>query len=327
MPIEIFTSHILFFLLAGLAVVLSALVVVARNPVTSAMWMALSFVAVAAILFGLGAHFLGVIQILVYAGAIMVLFVFIVMLLNINKEEKAGHRILPTVLACLAATTFMAMYVGVVGTIPVPKSTVCSTDACKEDKCCPMMTSLCDALGDLRVALPCCDEPKDAPANAPIQQIPAVVVPEVVAVDLIAAHAAQKTPTEAEEAIHPEELLKLADSDPQAAIDKLGKVVRSTPTAIPVPQAPLPTYLELILNPDPTVAQVELPAIDPKQALPYLAADSQVAMQVRDGRFPDTALLGMTLFGKYLNAFILAGFALLVATIGAVVLCRRPEKK
>ena len=68
---NIFASDILFYVFGALAVVLSLMVVFMRNPVSSAMMMALSFGATAAVMIGLGAHFLGILQILVYAGAIM----------------------------------------------------------------------------------------------------------------------------------------------------------------------------------------------------------------------------------------------------------------
>ena len=86
---NIFASDILFYVFGALAVVLSLMVVFMRNPVSSAMMMALSFGATAAVMIGLGAHFLGILQILVYAGAIMVLFAFIIMLLNVKQETSS----------------------------------------------------------------------------------------------------------------------------------------------------------------------------------------------------------------------------------------------
>jgi NADH-quinone oxidoreductase subunit J len=62
------------------------MVVTARNPVTSALSLAMSFVGLAALFLSLDAYFLGAIQILVYAGAVMVLFLFIIMLLDIKEE-------------------------------------------------------------------------------------------------------------------------------------------------------------------------------------------------------------------------------------------------
>ena len=63
-------------------------VIFSRNPVTSAMNMALCFAGTAALLFGMGAQFLGIVQIIVYAGAILVLFLFVVMMLDIRTEEE-----------------------------------------------------------------------------------------------------------------------------------------------------------------------------------------------------------------------------------------------
>ena len=63
-------------------------VVVNRNPVASALCLVVSFVGLAALFISLDAHFLGIIQILVYAGAVMVLFLFIIMLLDLRAEER-----------------------------------------------------------------------------------------------------------------------------------------------------------------------------------------------------------------------------------------------
>lgn len=81
-------SSILFYVFA-LAALLSALGVVSfRNPVSSALSMALCFAFTAAIFFGMGASFLGISQIIVYAGAILVLFLFIIMMLDVKAEER-----------------------------------------------------------------------------------------------------------------------------------------------------------------------------------------------------------------------------------------------
>ena len=63
-------------------------VVVNRNPVASALCLVVSFVGLATLFISLDAHFLGIIQILVYAGAVMVLFLFIIMLLDLRAEER-----------------------------------------------------------------------------------------------------------------------------------------------------------------------------------------------------------------------------------------------
>lgn len=83
-------SSILFYVFAAIALICACSVIFANNPVTSAMNMALCFAATAAVLFGLGAQFLGIVQIIVYAGAILVLFLFVVMMLDIKTEEEDG---------------------------------------------------------------------------------------------------------------------------------------------------------------------------------------------------------------------------------------------
>ena len=79
--------QLLFYLFATLAVLGGLALVAFRNPVSSAMSMVVSFVGLAGLFVGLNAYFVGVIQILVYAGAIVVLFLFIIMLLDIRAES------------------------------------------------------------------------------------------------------------------------------------------------------------------------------------------------------------------------------------------------
>ncbi len=63
-------------------------VVVCRSPVSSAMCLVMTFVALAALFITLDAFFIGIVQILVYAGAVMVLFLFIIMLLDLKTEIR-----------------------------------------------------------------------------------------------------------------------------------------------------------------------------------------------------------------------------------------------
>lgn len=77
-------SPFMFFLLATVAVAAALGMVIARSPVSSALWLVLTLFCVAGLYLTLNASFIGVIQILVYAGAIMVLFLFVIMLLNLS---------------------------------------------------------------------------------------------------------------------------------------------------------------------------------------------------------------------------------------------------
>lgn len=85
-------DSLFFYLFAFVAVAGGILLVTLRNPVSSALSMVLSFVGLAALFIGLNAYFVGIVQILVYAGAIMVLFIFIIMLLDLNNEQPVKFK-------------------------------------------------------------------------------------------------------------------------------------------------------------------------------------------------------------------------------------------
>ena len=77
-----------FFWIFAVQVAGSALLAVTRrNGVTAALWAAVSFVGIAGVFVLLGAYFLAVVEVLVYAGAIMVLFLFVIMLLDLRAED------------------------------------------------------------------------------------------------------------------------------------------------------------------------------------------------------------------------------------------------
>ena len=76
-----------FWLFSGLAIVSALMCITRRSPVVSAMWLVLTMFSLAALFVILGAQFIGAIQVLVYAGAIMVLFLFVIMLLNLGRDE------------------------------------------------------------------------------------------------------------------------------------------------------------------------------------------------------------------------------------------------
>ena len=80
---------LIFLLFALLALVSSLVVVMHRNPVYSTMSLVVTLFSVAVLFVLLGAPFIAAIQILVYTGAILVLFLFVIMLLNITREESA----------------------------------------------------------------------------------------------------------------------------------------------------------------------------------------------------------------------------------------------
>jgi len=82
----------LFYVFASLMLASGAMVVVSRNPVTSAMFLVATIGALAGLFVLLHAFFLAAVQVLVYAGAVMVLFLFVIMLLNLKAEERRGFN-------------------------------------------------------------------------------------------------------------------------------------------------------------------------------------------------------------------------------------------
>lgn len=78
----------LFFAFAGLAVLGALSLILQRHPIHSALSLIVVMVSLAALYLLLGAEFIAAVQIIVYAGAIMVLFVFVIMLLNAGTEER-----------------------------------------------------------------------------------------------------------------------------------------------------------------------------------------------------------------------------------------------
>jgi len=82
------SSLVLFYLLAGLSVLFSLLVVFQRNVVYSALFLAATLCVIAVLFVTLDAPMVGFLQILVYAGAIMILFLFVIMLLNPRALER-----------------------------------------------------------------------------------------------------------------------------------------------------------------------------------------------------------------------------------------------
>jgi len=108
-------SLFLFWVFAALMLAFGVGVVLARNPVSSAMCLVMSFLGLACLFFMLDAFFIGIIQVLVYAGAVMVLFLFIIMLLDL-KTERARKFNVPAVVGGVAVLLgFVAILFKVLG--------------------------------------------------------------------------------------------------------------------------------------------------------------------------------------------------------------------
>jgi NADH-quinone oxidoreductase subunit J len=89
-------------------------VVLLRNPVSCAMSLVMCFISLAALFVTLDATFIGIIQVLVYAGAVMVLFLFIIMLLDLRAEKSRRMNFGATLGGSLVVASFLALLVRVV---------------------------------------------------------------------------------------------------------------------------------------------------------------------------------------------------------------------
>ncbi len=85
-------EQILFYLFASAAIATAVLMVMQRNPVMSAIYLVGNFFCIAALYLLLRAQFLAVVQVVVYTGAIMVLVIFVIMLLNLGDEQSLTEK-------------------------------------------------------------------------------------------------------------------------------------------------------------------------------------------------------------------------------------------
>ena len=118
---------VLFYLFAFLTLFFAFLVVAnpfSRNPVTSAMFLVLTIISLAGLFLLLHAYFLAAIQVLVYAGAVMVLFLFVIMLLDLKEEERRRLRRLTEKLlvvgALFAAGAILMIFLKNLNSVPGP---------------------------------------------------------------------------------------------------------------------------------------------------------------------------------------------------------------
>jgi NADH-quinone oxidoreductase subunit J len=107
-------SDILFYILAALTLIFGALVVAnpfSRNPVTSAMFLVLTIISMAGLFVLLHAFFLAAVQVVVYAGAVMVLFLFVIMLLDLKEDERRKVKKLGLVAGLVSVGAIVAIFV------------------------------------------------------------------------------------------------------------------------------------------------------------------------------------------------------------------------
>src|ERR1700731_1210235 len=114
-------SSFLFWIFAALMLIFGVAVIINRNPVASALSLVVSFLGLAALFVSLDAYFIGVIQVLVYAGAIMVLFLFIIMLLDLRAEKLRKINWIASAGGAAVALVFMIQIFSVVGRSNIAK--------------------------------------------------------------------------------------------------------------------------------------------------------------------------------------------------------------
>ena len=103
----------LFYIFAFLTLVFGFLVIAnpfSRNPVTSAMFLVLTIISLAGLFVLLHAYFLAAVQVLVYAGAVMVLFLFVIMLLDLKTEEMRRVKALGLIGGLISVGAILAIF-------------------------------------------------------------------------------------------------------------------------------------------------------------------------------------------------------------------------
>src|SRR5476649_1996502 len=107
-------TDVLFYVFAALTLLCGVLVIAnpfSRNPVTSAMFLVLTIISMAGLFVLLHAFFLAAVQVLVYAGAVIVLFLFVIMLLDLKEEERRKVKKFSLVAGLISIGAIVAIFV------------------------------------------------------------------------------------------------------------------------------------------------------------------------------------------------------------------------
>ena len=106
-------TPILFYSLGFIALFAALMTVLSKNPIHSVLYLILTFFAIAGHYVLLNAQFLAVVNVIVYAGAIMVLFLFVIMLLNLNKETEPQKSSMVKLIGTIGAGVLLVLTVAV----------------------------------------------------------------------------------------------------------------------------------------------------------------------------------------------------------------------
>src|ERR1700760_4175340 len=107
-------AGVLFYVFAALTLLCGILVIVnpfSRNPVTSAMFLVLTIISMSGLFLLLHAFFLAAVQILVYAGAVIVLFIFVIMLLDLKEEQRRRIRFFGVIMGLVSVGIVFSVFI------------------------------------------------------------------------------------------------------------------------------------------------------------------------------------------------------------------------
>jgi len=107
-------THIIFWFLTALALVSALMVLLSKNPVYSVLWLVAVFFAISGHYILLNAQFLAIVNMIVYAGAIMVLFLFVIMLMNLDKETEPQKDIWMKIAGAVSGGCLLMVFVSLV---------------------------------------------------------------------------------------------------------------------------------------------------------------------------------------------------------------------
>lgn len=110
------TVQILFWFLSALALISAIMVLISKNPVHSVLWLIAVFFAISGHYILLNAQFLAIVNLIVYAGAIMVLFLFVIMLMNLNAETEPKRSVWMKFAGVISGGLLLAVLVSVIRT-------------------------------------------------------------------------------------------------------------------------------------------------------------------------------------------------------------------
>ena len=110
----------LFYFLSFLAILCGLMVILEKNPIHSVLYLVITFFAIAGHYVLLNAQFLAAVHIIVYAGAIMVLFLFVIMLLNLNRETEPHKKNVVKIAAVISSGLLLIILVGALKSTAAP---------------------------------------------------------------------------------------------------------------------------------------------------------------------------------------------------------------